>query len=450
MLIGDPLKVIRKKMMRLVLELIISKPEREDVLLQMLINKLGDPDVDISNFAIKLVKELQAAHHRMSLIILTFVEKFLTQKNLTDQAQFYAIVYLSQMQLVNDKEFIEAALKFFFELFNSYADKEDEKYVKYIALIIKTLNQLCKFSKENNMNLKAFFEEKLNVLFRLSHSKSLRLRYQVLKLVFYMSKNYDMQQLDRYYKSLYDMLLSKDVATTKYIKEIFLLLLESLNYDTNNTRVAAFLKRLLQSSFNSEPSFVACTLMIVSQTLRNKNKLWKIVDKPQAKENEYDASKREPQFTHADTLPLYELSFFTKHYHPTIKTFAEHILLNYNKSAIDYPSDPIIDFSLVNFLDKFILKNPESKTKREMKKLKKREEDEEKIPEEEKNQNDLIKGKNIEFIKHFNNIDTKPKKKLKDEKDMHKFADDIMDKEYAKLVGGIDEDVADFDEFEDD
>ena len=62
LLISDPLKVIRKKMMRLVLELIVSKPEREDVLLEMLVNKLGDPDVDISNYTIKLLKELQSVN----------------------------------------------------------------------------------------------------------------------------------------------------------------------------------------------------------------------------------------------------------------------------------------------------------------------------------------------------------------------------------------------------
>ena len=194
-------------MMRIVLELIISKPEREDVLLEMLVNKLGDPEVDISNFTIKLLKELQTEHQKMSLIILKFVEKFLSQKNLTDQAQFYSIVFLSQMELVNNRDFIEAALKLFFDLFNNYSEKEEEKFIKYTTLIIKSLNILCKFSKENNYNLKAFFEDKLNLLFKLSHAKSLKLRYQVLKLIFYMTRYYDSNQLDRYFKSLYDLVI---------------------------------------------------------------------------------------------------------------------------------------------------------------------------------------------------------------------------------------------------
>lgn len=79
--------------------------------------------------------------------------------------------------------------------------------------------------------------------------------------------------------------------------------------------------------------------MVVSQTIRNKNKIWKTIDKPELKENEYDPLKREPHFSQADAVPIYELTLLTEHYHPTIKTFAEFILKNYNISVIDYNSN---------------------------------------------------------------------------------------------------------------
>jgi len=46
-------------MMSTVFELLVSKPEREEILLKILINKLGDPDTEVANFAIKSLKELQ-------------------------------------------------------------------------------------------------------------------------------------------------------------------------------------------------------------------------------------------------------------------------------------------------------------------------------------------------------------------------------------------------------
>lgn len=79
--------------------------------------------------------------------------------------------------------------------------------------------------------------------------------------------------------------------------------------------------------------------MVVSQILRNKNKMWKTIDKPELKENEYDPLKREPHFSQADAVPIYELTLLTKHYHPTIQTFAEFILKNYNTSVIEYNSN---------------------------------------------------------------------------------------------------------------
>jgi hypothetical protein len=58
-IIHDPLKPIKKKYMSILLEMLIRRPEREEKLLEVVVNKLGDPDVDIANYTIKLLKDLQ-------------------------------------------------------------------------------------------------------------------------------------------------------------------------------------------------------------------------------------------------------------------------------------------------------------------------------------------------------------------------------------------------------
>ena len=118
-------------------------------------------------------------------------------------------------------------------------------------------------------------------------------------------------------------------------------------------------------------SFIACILIIVSQIVRNKNKLWKIVDKNLNNTNSenYDNLKRDPVYTNADEFPLNELLILTNHYHPSIQKFANFILQNYNKDIIAYDGDPLTDFSLVNFLDKFMLKNPKIKSDKGKKKV---------------------------------------------------------------------------------
>jgi ribosome biogenesis protein MAK21 len=254
----------------------------------------------------------------------------------------------------------------------------------------------------------------------------------------------------------------------------------SLSFDTNICRVASFLKRLLQMSIHAEPPFITCALIIVSQILRNKHKLWRMMEKNtfnQASNTEqdensteddkntigYDFIKRDPLYTNADAFPLAELHILAMHYHPTVQRFSQFILENYNKDIISYEGDPLLDFSLLNFLEKFMLKN--AKVKKDKYKMKsqvdKEEEDLKKFlgedeVEDEKNPNsqEERKGVELDFIKKFNeiekvksikyekNLEKKRKKQLAEEgvEDIEKFADKVVEDEYEKLNRDIDED----------
>jgi ribosome biogenesis protein MAK21 len=64
-IIHDPLKNIKKKYMNLILEMLVRRPEREEKLLSVLVNKLGDPDIEICSHAIKLLKNLQIVNKKL-------------------------------------------------------------------------------------------------------------------------------------------------------------------------------------------------------------------------------------------------------------------------------------------------------------------------------------------------------------------------------------------------
>jgi len=280
----------------------------------------------------------------------------------------------------------------------------------------------------------------------------------------------DLSFLNRYYKSLYEILLNREIVNSKYLKDFLKLTIESLLFDTNNTRVCAFMKRLISVSFYAEPPFIACVLVIISQVLRNKNKLWKIIETPFSKTNEisakFDNTKRDPQYTNADEFPLFELSILMNHYHPTVQKFSKFIIQNYKNETINYEGDPLVDFSLINFLEKFILKNPKIKSDKHKKAYKeediaKKEDEEyrrfigENVEEEKEEETNDNKGENFEFIKKFGEYEklnkTKIKKKdaAKKSEDIDDFADQVMEDEYAKYDeihgGDVDEDP-EFDE----
>jgi len=99
---------------------------------------------------------------KMSLIILKNVQNFMGNENLNDNSKFYSLVYISQMENYNNKDFIQYSINYFFDLFNVYTSKQDEEnYIKHLSLVIKKISSLMKFCREQ-VNL-------TNILINLNH-----------------------------------------------------------------------------------------------------------------------------------------------------------------------------------------------------------------------------------------------------------------------------------------
>ena len=515
---------IKKKNLDYLYEMLVRQPESEEKILQDIVNKLGDTSTDISNHTMKLLKQIQEQHMNMSSIIFKYVITFYSM-NAKNEAKLSALNYLVQMDIPprKNREFIEESINFFFNLFNQISsdsenqnnnniineknlktekNKKKQKKLrklilenknqntineKFLSLIVKRINILFKFVKKQQKQMEKINEiiqDKISVLFRLSHNKSLKLSIEILKLLFGIIITQDQNFVDRYYKSLYELISNNSLSNSKHVKEALKLILMSIMFDNNNNRICSFIKRLLEMSLISEPQYIICILIIVSQVLRNKNKLWKMLEREQTKINIfYDSAKRDPQYAQGEHSFLNELYLLEKHYHPSVQRMSKFILDNYNKEVISYDGDPLMDFSLINFLEKFMLKNPKiKKVKKEVKiiendddELKKflkgdgNNENNNNINNEnnkgEKNENDF------EFIEKFNKIYPeitsdknyikkmkKKEKKNKNEEDiddiigdedfgqgkedeeMEKYADKIIDNEYKNFAKDIDDD----------
>ncbi len=75
----------------------------------------------------------------------------------------------------------------------------------------------------------------------------------------------------------------------------------------------------------------------------------------------YDACHRNPAYCGAEHSALWELSVLVGHAHPTVALFAGNLL---EGVAIKYSGDPLLDFTLVRFLDRFVFRNPKKKEKK--------------------------------------------------------------------------------------
>lgn len=486
--INEPMAKIKKKKMDLLYEMIAKQPEGEEKILTILINKLGDPMTEISNHAILLLKNLQKENMKMSLVLFNNVKTFYLQST-RQNSKLYSLVYMTQMAIpYNFPSFLEESIKFFFELFNKFSEsstqegkdsKEAENIEKSLSLIVKRINALFKYVKGENTQIekiKTIINEKLSVLFKLSHNKSLKLSIEILKLLFGIISTQDESFSDRYYKSLYDLVSNFSLSISKHLKDGLKLIMLSIAYDTKIPRICSFIKRLLEMSLHSEPPYIICILIMISQIIRTKKKLWKCIEKPQQYPSFYDQSKRDPQFAGGEISFFNELYILTNHYHPSVKRMSKFIIDNFNKDIISYEGDPLVDFSLVNFLEKFILKNPKIKKEKtkilqkgkgvneEEEELKKFMEEDDENAKKEGEENEEIGDDDLQFIKKFNTVFPKitnsknylkkiKKKEMKNDEDevlneeegtndrnIDKFADKIIEKEYEKYDQDVDDD----------
>lgn len=69
----------------------------------------------------------------------------------------------------------------------------------------------------------------------------------------------------------------------------------------------------------------------------------------------YDPMHRNPLYANAELSCYSELLFLTRHFHPTVGLFASQIAY---EEKNNYSGDPLKDFTLVRFLERFSFKNP--------------------------------------------------------------------------------------------
>lgn len=71
----------------------------------------------------------------------------------------------------------------------------------------------------------------------------------------------------------------------------------------------------------------------------------------------YDPRKRNPLYAKADASCAWELDQLARHYHPSVQMFARQVIEN-RPGGIQYAGDPLVDFTMLAFFEKFVNKKP--------------------------------------------------------------------------------------------
>ncbi|CAD5120512.1 DgyrCDS9078 [Dimorphilus gyrociliatus] len=470
--LNDQISGTKQKALGTVSELLVKKPEQEKQLLALMVNKLGDPDYKVASKACYYLTRLLVNHPKMNSIVVDEVERLLYRANIAVKAQYYSICFLNQIHFQKDeKNLASRLLKTYFSFFKAFVQKKDVDNKIMSALLIG-VNRAFPFAKDDQTNILSEIEP----LYKLIHTVNFNTSLQALMLLYQVMDASD-NISDRYYMALYRKMLDPALKNSSKQVQFLNILFKSIRKDTSEKRVKAFVKRLLAICCVNSPNFICGALLIVSEICSEKKNLLvtekydedsddeerfedQADEEDETKEKEngidsvdvksptnksswihkknlgttqetstYQPNVRNPLYCNADHECVWELQKLEAHYHPSVSLFAKNLL---NNEKIKYGGDPLNDFTLIRFLDRFVFRNPKKHLK---------DPEEKKEKKKQKNYNDIAVNSE-EFAK----------KKEEDVSVNDVFFHRYFTQQSAKYksggAGSDDDDVSD-DEFED-
>ncbi|KAJ2516681.1 RNA-binding ribosome biosynthesis protein mak21 [Coemansia sp. RSA 1939] len=331
----DPVVHTRQSMVSYFEELLEQKPEQEQNLLRLLVNKLGDKERQLAAKASYLILKLLNVHPNMKFVVVkTIQELLLTKSSTNERAQYYTMITLNQVILSSkDVQTANLLLEVYFVFFKKLlkltqamdedkegdeepkpdskssnkksehkkkvyigqkalkkakqeADKkrdDEEKATdnKMLAAILTGLNRALPFSKMEDEAM----DKHVGAVFQIAHAgnfntvvQSLVLLHQIMRIRPAIA--------DRFYRTLYDSLLDPRIDSTSKKAMYLNILFRALKTDDNIPRVMSFVKRILQACLHTQPDFACGALFLVSQILSLQPRTYSMLTQPEDNDDE--------------------------------------------------------------------------------------------------------------------------------------------------------------------
>lgn len=409
----DSVPVNREKSISSMYKLLINSTECEMQIVRYLVNKFGDTVHKVASKAMYTLRLVLKHRPNLNQTIFEEVRKLLFRSNIKQRAQYYGICFLTQIDTKEmAKEIIELYLSFF------------KACVKTGAIDSRLIGALLVgVNKSYPHVLSGIQPEQIQTMYKIVHLSPFNISLQALLLIRQLENN------DRYYSALYKKIFDERLITTSHQAICIHLIYKSIWDDKCMERMVAFMKRIFQmclycpvplvsglfcmtsrlmkkhpgiigkskfeeikkevipklptilndsikEEFEDEDKYFDAQTNLTDSTQTPQKSSWYHVKAPQMvkepeisqvpKEREiknyYDFTARNPRFAGGEHAILSELIPLSRHYHPTVATFASRIIAG---KSIFYDGNPLADFTLIHFLDRFSFKNPKKPRERE-------------------------------------------------------------------------------------
>lgn len=296
---NDEVEFAKLQAVTFVYEMLKEKPEQEENLLRLLVNKLGDTSRKVASRTSYLLLQLENSHPSMKVIIVNNIETdILLRPGQSSHAKYYAVITLNQTILqTSAPDVANKLLDIYFSLFVSSLNRSrqnkptpsgeedktpvDPEFVpskkrkrltpaeevnkaaqeledKIIAQVLSGINRAFPFTSKDS----AVLEKHLDTMYRITHSANFNTSIQALLLIQQISTAHHIST-DRFMRTLYESLLDPRLIRSSKQTMYLNLLYRALKNDVSVRRIKAFIKRLLQVITLHDPAFVCSVLYLI-------------------------------------------------------------------------------------------------------------------------------------------------------------------------------------------
>lgn len=176
---SDTVDTNREKAISTMADLLINNAEQEHKLLELLVNKIGDPTSKVGSKAVFCINKLLYEHPNMKLVVLREVEKLLFRKNVGQRTQYYAICLLVQYILDKNDEGVASTLIEVYLAFFKACLKKGEPDSRMMAAILMGVNRAYPFAKVDSKIL----NEHIDSIYKVVHLGSFNVSLNALSLL---------------------------------------------------------------------------------------------------------------------------------------------------------------------------------------------------------------------------------------------------------------------------
>lgn len=267
----------KMKGIKSLITLLGNNPSMEtDLILESVVNKLGDPSKKVASQTMYIIRTLLQRRPFLKGKVVMYVEIVLYRPNIAAKAQYYCLCFLKDIIFSKDAQSQDLAkklLKLYFGFFRA-CTKKGEVDTRLMSALLRGIKRAYPFSGMEGSDL----DEQLETLYKICHLVNFNIAAQALQLIYQVlsSKNY---VPDRFYNVLYRKLQDKSFGQSSANSAFLNLIFKAIVRDESLNRIKGFIKRLLQMSSYQTPNVACGILYLISEVMKEKPELC-IKDQP--------------------------------------------------------------------------------------------------------------------------------------------------------------------------